>query len=86
MLTENQVQHIVFVSEVTIIYAIFCKIMCILFQADQSTGLQGFLIFHSIGGGTGSWFAFLLMERLLMDYGKNSKLKFAIYPAPQVML
>merc|ERR1711892_749927 len=52
--------------------------------ADQCTGLQGFLIFHSFGGGTGSGFASLLMERLSVDYGKKSKLEFAIYPAPQV--
>ncbi|CAF1317172.1 unnamed protein product [Rotaria sp. Silwood1] len=52
--------------------------------ADQCTGLQGFLIFHSFGGGTGSGFTSLLMERLGVDYGKKSKLEFAIYPAPQI--
>ncbi|CAH3149371.1 unnamed protein product [Porites evermanni] len=52
--------------------------------ADQCTGLQGFLIFHSFGGGTGSGFTSLLMERLSVDYGKKSKLEFAIYPAPQI--
>lgn len=52
--------------------------------ADACTGLQGFLIFHSFGGGTGSGFTSLLMERLSVDYGKKSKLEFAIYPAPQV--
>ena len=40
--------------------------------ADQCTGLQGFLIFHSFGGGTGSGFTSLLMERLSVDYGKKS--------------
>jgi len=39
-------------------------------QAEQCTGLQGFLIFHSFGGGTGSGFTSLLMERLSVDYGK----------------
>ncbi|XP_051677072.1 tubulin alpha-1 chain isoform X1 [Oryctolagus cuniculus] len=53
-------------------------------QTDQCTGLQGFLVFHSFGGGTGSGFTSLLMERLSVDYGKKSKLEFAIYPAPQV--
>ena len=53
-------------------------------QTDACSGLQGFLIFHSFGGGTGSGFASLLMERLSVDYGKKSKLEFAIYPAPQV--
>ena len=52
--------------------------------ADNCTGLQGFLIFHSFGGGTGSGFTSLLMERLSVDYGKKAKLEFAIYPAPQV--
>jgi hypothetical protein len=46
--------------------------------------MQGFLIFHSFGGGTGSGFTSLLMERLSVDYGKKSKLEFAVYPAPQV--
>lgn len=51
---------------------------------EQCSGLQGFLIFHSFGGGTGSGFSALLMERLSVDYGKRAKLEFAIYPAPQV--
>ena len=54
--------------------------------ADQCSGLQGFLIFHSFGGGTGSGFGSLLMERLSLEYGKKSKLGFSIYPAPQVSL
>merc|ERR1719361_1404951 len=53
-------------------------------MAEVSTGLQGFLVFHSFGGGTGSGFASLLLERLSVDYGKKSKLGFSIYPAPQV--
>jgi len=52
--------------------------------ADQCTGLQGFLVFHSFGGGTGSGFTSLLMERLSVDYGKKSKLEFDVYPAPQI--
>lgn len=52
--------------------------------ADQCTGLQGFLVFHSFGGGTGSGFGALLLERLSVDYGKKSKLEFAVYPSPQV--
>jgi tubulin alpha len=35
-------------------------------------------------GGTGSGFTSLLMERLSVDYGKKSKLEFAVYPAPQI--
>jgi len=52
--------------------------------ADQCSGLQGFLVFHSVGGGTGSGFCSLLLERLSVDYGKKSKLDFCIYPSPQV--
>uniref|UniRef100_A0A1I7YG17 Tubulin alpha chain n=1 Tax=Steinernema glaseri TaxID=37863 RepID=A0A1I7YG17_9BILA len=51
---------------------------------EACTGLQGFLIFHSFGGGTGSGFSSLLMERLSVDFGKKSKLEFSIYPAPRV--
>ncbi|KAJ9390478.1 hypothetical protein DTO063F5_1428 [Paecilomyces variotii] len=53
-------------------------------MADNCTSLQGFLIFHSFGGGTGSGFGALLLERLATDYGKKCKLEFAVYPAPQV--
>lgn len=52
--------------------------------ADNCDGLQGFLMFHSFGGGTGSGFSSLLMERLSVEYGKKSKLQFSVYPAPQV--
>ena len=56
----------------------------VLKMAELCSGLQGFLVFHSFGGGTGSGFASLLMERLSIDFGKKSKLGFSIYPAPQV--
>jgi len=52
--------------------------------ADQCTGLQGFMIFHAIGGGTGSGLTALLCERLSVDYGKKSKLGFSIIPSPQI--
>jgi len=51
---------------------------------DSCTGLQGFLVFSSVGGGTGSGLGALLLERLSVDYGKKPKLGFTIYPAPQV--
>ncbi len=55
-------------------------------QAENCSGLQGFLIFHSFGGGTGSGFTSLLMERLSLDYGKKSKLEFAVYPAVTIRI
>jgi len=53
-------------------------------MADNCSGLQGFVLFHSFGGGSGSGFGSLLMERLHVEYGKKTKLNFSIYPAPQV--
>ena len=41
-------------------------------------------MFHAVGGGTGSGFGSLLLERLSVDYGKKSKLDFCVYPSPQV--
>ncbi|CAD6904955.1 unnamed protein product [Tilletia controversa] len=52
--------------------------------SEACTGLQGFFVFHSFGGGTGSGFGSLLLERLQQDYGKKAKLEFSVYPAPQV--
>ena len=52
--------------------------------SDVCSGLQGFLIFHSFGGGTGSGFTPLLMERLSVDYGKKAKLEVVVYPSPQI--
>ncbi|PAA84113.1 hypothetical protein BOX15_Mlig001535g5, partial [Macrostomum lignano] len=52
--------------------------------AENCSGLQGFLVFHSFGGGTGAGFTSLLMDRLSSEYGKRAKLQFAVYPAPQV--
>ena len=51
---------------------------------DSCTSLQGFFLFRSFGGGTGSGLAARLLERLSVDYGKKSKMDFSIYPAPQV--
>jgi tubulin alpha len=53
-------------------------------EADDCKGLQGFMIFSAVGGGTGSGLGALLLERLSVDYGKKSKLGFTILPSPQV--
>merc|ERR1712153_216019 len=50
----------------------------------MGTGLQGFMVFNAVGGGTGSGLGSLLLERLSVDYGKKSKLGFCVYPSPQV--
>jgi len=46
--------------------------------------LQGFLVFNAVGGGTGSGFASLILERLSVEYGKKSKLSFTVYPSPNL--
>ncbi|KAA6398688.1 MAG: putative Tubulin alpha chain [Streblomastix strix] len=51
---------------------------------DNCTCLQGFLVFNSVGGGTGAGLGSLLLQRLSMDYGKKSKLSFTVYPSPQI--
>ncbi len=51
---------------------------------EHCQGLQGFLIFQSYGGGTGSGFSSLLLEKLTNEYGKKAKLTFSIDPAPGV--
>jgi len=52
--------------------------------ADNCSGLQGFMIFQSFGGGTGSGLGALLLERLSQEFGKKSRLQFAVYPAPEM--
>ena len=40
------------------------------------------MVHRATGGGTGSGFGSLLLERLSVDYGKKSKIGFSFYPAP----
>ena len=39
--------------------------------ADNCTGLQGFLVFNAVGGGTGSGLGSLLLERLSVDMARS---------------
>lgn len=54
--------------------------------AEECSRLQGFILFRSFGGGTGSGFVSHLLERLVDDFGKLTKLEFSIYPSPKVSL
>jgi tubulin alpha len=40
------------------------------------------MIFHSYGGGTGSGFGALLLERITTEFSRKTKLEFSIYPSP----
>ena len=51
--------------------------------ADKCTGLQGFIIIHAVGGGTGSGLTSLLLERLSVEYGKKTKISFSVFPSPK---
>lgn len=57
---------------------------CIRKMAEQSNSLQGFFVFHSFGGGTGSGFSALLMEKLQEEYARKCRLEFVIYPSPEI--
>lgn len=48
------------------------------------SSIQGFIVAHSFGGGTGSGFCSLLMENLAAEYGKKTKLQLSVYPAPEI--
>merc|ERR1712083_1139622 len=51
---------------------------------DNSENVQGFIINHAVGGGTGSGLGALILERIAVDYRKKSKIGFEIYPAPNL--
>merc|ERR1711928_65539 len=51
---------------------------------EACENLQGFIICHAVGGGTGSGLGMLILERLAVDYRKKSKIGFEIYPAPSI--
>lgn len=53
-------------------------------MAEQCNSLQGILVFHSCGGGTGSGFGTLLLDTLAPEYEKQSKLQFSVYPSPTI--
>jgi tubulin alpha len=51
---------------------------------DNSENVQGFIVNHAVGGGTGSGLGGLVLERLSVDYRKKSKIGFEIYPSPNL--
>merc|ERR1711992_360058 len=51
---------------------------------DNSENVQGFIVQHSVGGGTGSGMGMLILERLAVDFRKKSKIGFEVYPSPNI--
>merc|ERR1712217_55656 len=57
---------------------------CLRKLMDNSQNVQGFIINHAVGGGTGSGLGALILERIAVDYRKKSKIGFEVYPAPNL--
>merc|ERR1711915_113978 len=53
-------------------------------MVENSENVQGFIVNHSVGGGTGSGMGMLILERLAVDFRKKSKIGFEIYPSPNI--
>lgn len=51
---------------------------------ENTNNMQGFFLYHSFGGGTGSGFSAKLFEPLGDEYPKKTKLQVAIHPAPRI--
>ncbi|CAG9313831.1 unnamed protein product [Blepharisma stoltei] len=49
-------------------------------MVENCSDLEGFLLFHSLGGGTGSGLGSLILENLVMEYGEQTRINFSIYP------
>lgn len=52
--------------------------------AETATGLQGFVIFSSVGGGTGSGFGNLIQDFLGEDFPRKTKINFVVWPSPRL--
>ncbi|XP_014246085.1 tubulin alpha-2 chain-like isoform X2 [Cimex lectularius] len=53
-------------------------------MAESSDKLQGFMMYHSFGGGTGSGFHSLLSQELSNEFPKLSKIEIAVFPSPMM--
>merc|ERR1719373_937514 len=51
---------------------------------DNSENVQGFIINHSLGGGTGSGLGTLVLENLAVNYHKKTRVGFEIYASPNL--
>lgn len=51
---------------------------------EKTKSLQGFLITHSIGGGSGSGLGSLILERLRQAYPKKKIFTFSVVPSPLI--
>lgn len=49
-------------------------------EAEKCSNLQGFLIYHSLGGGTGSGLTSIIQQKLSSEYEKKTKINIAVFP------
>lgn len=55
-------------------------------MSEACDRLQGFMLYHSFGGGTGSGFNTIVNEKLSQEFPKKSKLEISIFPSPTVII
>ena len=56
---------------------VYDKLRLIMENCDN---VQGFMMNHAVGGGTGSGLGSLIFEKLAVDYKKKARIDFAVYP------
>jgi len=52
--------------------------------ADNCQSVEGFMIYHALGGGTGSGLGGLLLEKMAVDYGKKAKVSTTVWASPSI--
>ncbi|QRW07880.1 Tubulin C-terminal domain [Ceratobasidium sp. AG-Ba] len=58
--------------------------MTVRWFADNSSGLQGFFVFHSFGGRTNAGFGALPLECLSADHGEEAKPESCVFTTPKL--
>ncbi|EZG66840.1 tubulin alpha chain [Gregarina niphandrodes] len=51
---------------------------------EQCNVLQGFIIYHAVGGGTGSGLTALISELISVGYGRTNRFHFSTWPSPRI--
>lgn len=54
--------------------------------SENCHSIQGFMLFHSVGGGTGSGLTSVIIEQLAEIFPKTPKFLFGVFPAALVYL
>lgn len=57
---------------------------CVRRESEAAEKLQGYLLFHSLGGGTGSGLGTLILSKLENDYPERVRATVSVFPSPKV--